>query len=413
MRLDVITILISLGILCSGFSIAMLLVWRFLLPRRSLMLWGIGMGCYGAGVFLVSLRGFVPSFFTIIIANLLIVCCYCIVWWGVSLYRETPPWTRTILLLLIMFIALYAWFTYMDPLISARHVILRIFIFFFALGATLTLLKEGGVRLTFMEKAAAWMFMLDGTFKLSIVAAQLVNTSYHAPLHQNMITGVSAMMSLIGVTSWGLAVILMMLEKTTRDLRESEERYRFIVENVNDAIYIHDFEGNIIDVNENACRMVGYERYELVGANLAKIDNRENTQYLPMRMEQLMRDGSILFEGEHVHKDGSLVPIEVSGKVITRDGKGIIHGFVRNITVRKQAEEERERFILELREALSKVKLLSGFLPICSSCKKIRNDNGYWEQIEMYVRDHSEAEFSHGICPECAEKLYPEFYKKK
>ncbi len=84
-----------------------------------------------------------------------------------------------------------------------------------------------------------------------------------------------------------------------------------------------------------------------------------------------------------------------------------------DISERKQAEEERERLIIELREALSKVKLLSGFLPICASCKKIRNDKGYWEQMEMYIRDHSEAEFSHGICPECADKLYPEYYKMK
>ena len=66
----------------------------------------------------------------------------------------------------------------------------------------------------------------------------------------------------------------------------------------------------------------------------------------------------------------------------------------------------------ELTKALSEVRKLSGMLPICASCKKIRNDKGYWEQIEVYVRDRSEAEFSHGICPECAQKLYPEFYKK-
>ena len=67
----------------------------------------------------------------------------------------------------------------------------------------------------------------------------------------------------------------------------------------------------------------------------------------------------------------------------------------------------------ELREAMSKIKILSGFLPICASCKKIRDDEGCWNQIESYVRDHSEAEFSHGICPDCAEKLYPELYGKK
>ena len=73
----------------------------------------------------------------------------------------------------------------------------------------------------------------------------------------------------------------------------------------------------------------------------------------------------------------------------------------------KRHEEEREKLIGELQEALAKVKLLSGLLPICASCKKIRDDNGYWNQIESYIREHSEAEFSHGICPECAKKLYP------
>ena len=83
----------------------------------------------------------------------------------------------------------------------------------------------------------------------------------------------------------------------------------------------------------------------------------------------------------------------------------------RDVTERKQAEEERDKLILELRDALSKIKTLSGMLPICASCKKIRDDKGYWTQIESYIKHHSEAEFSHSICPECAKKLYPEFYK--
>ena len=68
---------------------------------------------------------------------------------------------------------------------------------------------------------------------------------------------------------------------------------------------------------------------------------------------------------------------------------------------RRSMHEEKEK-------ALQEIKILSGFLPICSSCKKIRDDQGYWNQIEAYIRDHSEAEFSHGICPECAKKLYPD-----
>lgn len=74
------------------------------------------------------------------------------------------------------------------------------------------------------------------------------------------------------------------------------------------------------------------------------------------------------------------------------------------------ADKEKSKVISELHEALAKVKTLSGFLPICSSCKKIRDDNGYWNQIETYIREHSEAEFSHSICPKCAKKLYPDIY---
>jgi hypothetical protein len=60
-----------------------------------------------------------------------------------------------------------------------------------------------------------------------------------------------------------------------------------------------------------------------------------------------------------------------------------------------------------LEQALASVKTLNGLLPICSSCKKVRDDTGYWSQIETYVSSHSDAEFSHGLCPECARKLYP------
>ena len=75
--------------------------------------------------------------------------------------------------------------------------------------------------------------------------------------------------------------------------------------------------------------------------------------------------------------------------------------------------KEKEKLIVELQEALAKVKTLSGLLPICSSCKKIRDDKGYWNQIETYIRQRSEAEFTHSICPNCAKMLYPGLLKDK
>jgi len=81
------------------------------------------------------------------------------------------------------------------------------------------------------------------------------------------------------------------------------------------------------------------------------------------------------------------------------------------IIERKQAEVALKQERDNLQVALAKVKTLSGLLPICAHCKKIRDDKGYWNQIEAYIRDHSEADFSHSICPECAKNFYPEFYK--
>ena len=71
---------------------------------------------------------------------------------------------------------------------------------------------------------------------------------------------------------------------------------------------------------------------------------------------------------------------------------------------------ELRRLNAELQDALAKVRTLSGLLPICSSCKKIRDDEGYWNQLEAYIQEHSNAVFSHGLCPECAKKLYPEVF---
>ena len=80
----------------------------------------------------------------------------------------------------------------------------------------------------------------------------------------------------------------------------------------------------------------------------------------------------------------------------------------KEITDRKREEVERDRLIRELQNALAEVHTLSGLLPICAKCKKIRDDQGYWTRIESYISAHSHAKFSHGICPDCARELYPE-----
>jgi len=126
-------------------------------------------------------------------------------------------------------------------------------------------------------------------------------------------------------------------------------------------------------------------------------------------------DPTLPFEVEYriKTKTGEWKWVMSAGKAVEFDKKGEvlrIIGVCRDIDRNKRNELERESLIVQLQQALDNIRRLSGLLPICSSCKKIRDDKGYWQEVELYVRDHSEADFTHGICPECARKLYPEIF---
>ena len=98
-------------------------------------------------------------------------------------------------------------------------------------------------------------------------------------------------------------------------------------------------------------------------------------------------------------------------KIVTRDDEGRplrMCGTHTDITERKQSEAEKDRLIAELRASLEMVKTLKGLIPICSYCHKIRDDQGYWNQLEAYLEKHSEAEFSHGMCPTCLARFRDE-----
>ena len=88
-----------------------------------------------------------------------------------------------------------------------------------------------------------------------------------------------------------------------------------------------------------------------------------------------------------------------------------LHSTIGIALYKHAADAERERLIVELQDALAHIKTLHGLLPICMHCKRIRNDDGYWQQLEDYIRQHSEAEFSHGLCPSCARQLYPQVFQ--
>lgn len=197
-------------------------------------------------------------------------------------------------------------------------------------------------------------------------------------------------------------------------LKESEEKYNQFFRTSRDCVFITSKDGNWINVNDAAVELFGYSsREELMQSKVNDVyaNPEERTKHISIIAEHGYTKE---FPADALRKDGTVRHVLITSAA-RYDAEGNVIGFqgtIRDITERKRAEEERERFILELSNAMSKIKTLSGMLPICSSCKKIRDDKGYWNQIESYIMHHSEAEFSHSICPECAKKLYPEYYKK-
>jgi PAS domain-containing protein len=111
-----------------------------------------------------------------------------------------------------------------------------------------------------------------------------------------------------------------------------------------------------------------------------------------------------LVETVFVSKDGREISVEGHVNCEMVEGKPYYtRAIFRDVTRRKQAEQEREKLIEDLQESLARVKTLHGLLPICAWCKKVRDDAGYWSSVEEYIEAHSQAEFTHGICPECRE----------
>jgi two-component system, cell cycle sensor histidine kinase and response regulator CckA len=209
-----------------------------------------------------------------------------------------------------------------------------------------------------------------------------------------------------------------------RELRDAEDRREqelarqkiaylaAIVDSAEEAIISETMDGTIKTWNAGAQRLYGYSAQEAVGQSARIIippGSRDEAFDLLSRLKQ----GDVIdqLETKRVRKDGALLDVYLTISAI-RDGQGRLIGassIACDVTERKKLEAERTLLIAHLNEMLAKVKTLSGLLPICASCKKIRDDHGYWQKVEVFVRDRSSAEFSHSICPECMERLYPEY----
>ena len=278
----------------------------------------------------------------------------------------------------------------------------------------------------------------------------LLAVSLSLNLASSLWTGAVAAGSVVFVVLLG-AVFLYWL---VHQLEISEARLGAIVESAVDGIITTGEEGFIESVNTATLTMFGFRSGQLLGSRISvlfpsKYRDAEETASLDSfirrnRMETLGRT----YEVSGLRRDGSIFPMDFQVTEAFLGERKVFTVMLRDVTERHRAQEalrlahakleervaartselqraltqlqeevdqrtkteaEREKLIDELQEAVTEIKMLSGMLPICSSCKNIRDDTGYWSQIEVYIGERSDAEFSHGLCPDCLESLYPEY----
>jgi len=165
-------------------------------------------------------------------------------------------------------------------------------------------------------------------------------------------------------------------------------------------------DGRILAVNLAGARLVGIERAQLINRHFTPLVSApDRPTFNALLDESFGGTGHATCEIAITRNDAEAIYVLIE-VVASADGQEV-RATVIDVTERHHAEEERSRLIDELQQALEQVKLLSGMLPICASCKKIRDDQGYWNHVEAYIECHSDATFTHGLCPECIPKLYP------
>ena len=204
----------------------------------------------------------------------------------------------------------------------------------------------------------------------------------------------------------GLIETITTLEQAQAALRESRERYRTLVDNMHDLLCELDRDGRYLYVSGNYAEVLGYQPDELLGRTAFEFVHPDDLAGVVDIFNSPSGQGQSVFR--YRHQSGEWRWMESTGKAYTtadEEQRGVV--ISRDITERKTGEEERENHILLLQHAVDNIKVLRGLLPICSHCKKIRDDQGQWHAVETYVKERADVDFSHGICPDCLNKHYP------
>jgi PAS domain S-box-containing protein len=192
------------------------------------------------------------------------------------------------------------------------------------------------------------------------------------------------------------------LRQTHDRLRHAEEFARF----GHWECSLHD---QIMHASDGAARVYGFASTDVSLSDVKACALPEFRLTLDRALKDLIEHNTPYDQEFKIRRASDGAIVDVHSRAEYDALTNTVFGVVQDIAERKRIETERENLILELQRAFEHVKTLKGILPICASCKKVRDDRGYWEQVEAYVSRHTDAQFSHGLCPDCMARIYPDY----
>ncbi len=261
-------------------------------------------------------------------------------------------------------------------------------------------------------RQAAWLLISLALFGMAIRRIIPLYGLYagHSPAVLDPafeIVGLVVSLFMLAGIAW-IGPLFETIRSHAEEIRRSEEKFRRIVDTAQEGIWFIDAAGKTSYVNRRLADMLGYTEEQMRG--------RPVTDFLPPGCTCVEHYRDIGLPGKAVdergdcrirRKDGSDLWTMISANPLVDDAGNSIGSLamVTDITDRKGMEREREGLIAELQDALANVKTLKGLLPICAWCNKVRDDGGDWHPMEVYLKIHADASFSHGICPECRNRV--------
>lgn len=269
-----------------------------------------------------------------------------------------------------------------------------------------------------IERIYAYRQIRGGTQLLMVgLGKQEALADWNREVHQTLAFA-ALFLLLILTCSWLVHRSWRKQAEVAAKLLAEEAEFRCIFEHSREGIFQVELDGTILSLNPAFARMWGYASPEEMALEVRSFEYLDCVRPEDRdRLKRMLRESGQFVDLEMPcrRKDGGLFWVLANAHLFpgSEGGSACCEGMILDITERKRAEEEREGLILALQNAMADVKALSGLLPICSSCKKIRDDQGYWNHLETYISSHSDANFTHGICPDCAREFFPEAFARK